>query len=32
MYNRLNPWEKQRELPDFPKQSFRELYERRNGK
>ena len=25
-YNRLNPWGKQRELPEFPKKSFRQLY------
>ena len=31
IYNRLNPWGKRRELPEFPKHSFRELYERRNG-
>jgi L-lactate dehydrogenase complex protein LldF len=31
LYNRLNPWGKQRELPEFPKQSFREQY-RRHGK
>jgi L-lactate dehydrogenase complex protein LldF len=29
VYNRLNPWGKQRELPEFPKQSFRELYRER---
>ena len=32
VYNRLNPWGKQRELPPFPRESFRELYRRRNGK
>jgi len=26
LYHRLNPWGQQRELPKFPKQSFRELY------
>ncbi|HEV3339891.1 MAG TPA: lactate utilization protein B [Pirellulales bacterium] len=26
LYNRFNPWGKQRELPRFPRQSFRELY------
>jgi L-lactate dehydrogenase complex protein LldF len=31
LYNRMNPWGKQRELPEFPKQSFREQY-RRHGK
>jgi len=31
LYNKLNAWGKQRELPDFPQQSFRELYRRRNG-
>ena len=30
LYNRLNPWGKQRELPDFPKQSFREWYKHRD--
>ena len=29
VYNRLNPWGKQRELPPMPKQSFRELYRQR---
>ncbi len=29
VYNRLNPWGKQRELPPVPKQSFRELYRER---
>jgi L-lactate dehydrogenase complex protein LldF len=28
IYNRLNKWGKQRELPQFPKQSFREMYRR----
>jgi L-lactate dehydrogenase complex protein LldF len=28
IYNRLNKWGKQRELPEFPKQSFREAYRR----
>ena len=28
IYNRLNPWGKQRELPEFPKHSFRELYKK----
>ncbi len=26
LYNRLNPWGKQRELPKFPKKSFREQF------
>lgn len=26
LYNRFNPWGKQRELPEFPRKSFRELY------
>ncbi|MDZ4686049.1 MAG: lactate utilization protein B [Planctomycetaceae bacterium] len=30
VYNRLNPWGKQRELPPMPKRSFRELYARRS--
>ncbi len=30
LYNRLNRWGKQRELPQFPKRSFRELYKKRN--
>jgi L-lactate dehydrogenase complex protein LldF len=25
IYNRLNPWGKQRELPMFPEQSFRAM-------
>jgi L-lactate dehydrogenase complex protein LldF len=29
LYNRLNPWGKQRELPTFPRHSFRELYSAR---
>jgi L-lactate dehydrogenase complex protein LldF len=28
IYNRLNKWGKQRELPEFPKRSFRETYRR----
>jgi L-lactate dehydrogenase complex protein LldF len=32
VYNRWNPWGKQRELPEVPKQSFRELYKKRHGK
>jgi len=29
VYNPLNPWGKQRDLPPMPKQSFRELYRQR---
>jgi L-lactate dehydrogenase complex protein LldF len=29
VYNRFNPWGKQRELPDFPARSFREEFARR---
>ena len=29
VYNRLNAWGKNRELPEFPKHSFRELYQQR---
>ncbi|MBI3863974.1 MAG: lactate utilization protein [Planctomycetia bacterium] len=29
LYNRLNDWGRQRELPQIPKHSFREIYERR---
>ncbi len=29
VYNRMNPWGKQRELPPAPKQSFRDWYKRR---
>ena len=33
IYNRFNPWGRQRELPVFPKQSFREMFRKlRNGK
>ncbi len=32
MYNRLNDWGKNRELPVFPKRSFRELYEKRDDR
>jgi L-lactate dehydrogenase complex protein LldF len=32
VYNRLNPWGKQRELPEFPRQSFREVYRERARK
>jgi L-lactate dehydrogenase complex protein LldF len=30
VYNRLNPWGRQRELPQFPRQSFREQFQRRD--
>jgi L-lactate dehydrogenase complex protein LldF len=30
VYNRLNPWGKQRELPAFPAESFRQQFERRH--
>ncbi|MHC4878983.1 MAG: lactate utilization protein B [Planctomycetota bacterium] len=30
IYNRLNVWGRQRDLPDFPKQSFRDQYKRRS--
>jgi L-lactate dehydrogenase complex protein LldF len=29
IYNQLNPWGKQRELPPMPRKSFRQLYRRR---
>ncbi len=29
IYNRLNPWGRQRELPEFPRESFRQQFERR---
>ncbi len=32
VYNRLNDWGKHREIPQFPKNSFRELYEKRHGR
>lgn len=32
IYNRLNTWGQQRELPPMPEQSFRELYRRRKPK
>ncbi len=32
LYNRLNDWAKSRELPEFPRKSFRELYRNRNGR
>ncbi|MFV1968359.1 MAG: lactate utilization protein B [Pirellulaceae bacterium] len=31
IYNGWNAWGKHRELPEFPKKSFRELYRERNG-
>jgi L-lactate dehydrogenase complex protein LldF len=31
LYNRLNDWGRQRELPPFPKKSFRELYLEQHG-
>ena len=31
IYNGLNAWGKHRELPEFPKKSFRELYREKNG-
>ncbi|OHB80325.1 MAG: 4Fe-4S ferredoxin [Planctomycetes bacterium RBG_16_64_10] len=30
VYHRLNPWGRQRELPPFPRRSFREQYRRKN--
>ncbi len=30
IYNRLNAWGNQREIPEFPKKSFRELYRKRD--
>ncbi|MGE3315644.1 MAG: lactate utilization protein B [Planctomycetaceae bacterium] len=32
VYNRLNPWGRQRELPEVPKESFRDMYKNRNGR
>ncbi len=32
IYNRLNPWGRQRDLPQSPQENFRELYRRRSGK
>ncbi|MBS0211538.1 MAG: lactate utilization protein [Planctomycetes bacterium] len=32
VYNRFNPWGRQREMPPTPRQSFRELYRQRRGK
>jgi L-lactate dehydrogenase complex protein LldF len=31
VYNRFNPWGRQRELPPMPKKSFRRLYQERHG-
>lgn len=30
IYNRFNAWGRQRELPQFPRNSFRELYRQRH--
>ena len=30
VYNRMNPWGKQRELPEFPQESFRQQFRRRH--
>ncbi len=32
IYNRFNPWGRQRELPPMPKKSFRQLYAERYGR
>jgi len=32
VYNRLNPWGRQREMPAVAKRSFRQLYKERHGK
>jgi L-lactate dehydrogenase complex protein LldF len=32
VYNRLNDWGRHRELPEFPKRSFRELYRDRHDR
>lgn len=32
LYNRFNAWGNQRELPEIPRESFRELYRKRHGK
>jgi L-lactate dehydrogenase complex protein LldF len=32
LYHRWNDWGKHRELPEFPKKSFRELYRNRDGR
>lgn len=31
IYNRLNTWGRQREIPEFPKQSFRQAWKKRAG-
>ena len=31
VYNRFNPWGEERELPEMPAQSFKELYRQRKG-
>ena len=30
IYNQLNPWGRQREIPEFPRDSFRKLYKKRH--
>ena len=32
VYNRWNAWGRQRELPEFPRRSFRELIRKRNDR
>jgi L-lactate dehydrogenase complex protein LldF len=32
IYNRLNAWGKQREIPEAPKTSFRDYYRKHHGK
>jgi L-lactate dehydrogenase complex protein LldF len=32
VYSKVNLWGKKRELPPFPKNSFKELYKQRKGK
>lgn len=32
LYNRFNTWGRQRELPEFPAESFRDQYRKRSGK
>jgi L-lactate dehydrogenase complex protein LldF len=32
VYNRFNPWGKQRELPPMPRKSFRQQYAQRYGR
>jgi len=31
LYSKINIWGKQRELPEFPKNSFKELYKQQKG-